>query len=73
MADGEWRITQYAPAAKAGVKVTVVTIRNANSLSLHDPKDERSSDGLVFTHKDGRQEIYPWASIVKAEYTPPTP
>lgn len=83
MPDGEWKITQYAPAAKNGFKVTTIPVRfDPNSVhpQISSPTNpwwlhDTTLDGpcLRLAWHDGREEHYPWASIVKAEYTPPTP
>lgn len=77
---GEWRITQYAPGAETGVKVTVipvVPIETTVSPTVAPPTDpfwlhDTMLDGpcLSFAWQNGREEYYPWASIIRAEWTP---
>lgn len=66
---GEWRITQQpphgTPATGAGRGYRVETI------PTNDPQDAPiTTIGLQFRTADGRHSIYPWASIVRAEYVP---
>jgi hypothetical protein len=80
--DGQWRITQYSPASLGGVithEITVVPIDTDVSVKVSSPTDpfwlhDTILDGpcLGLAWADGREVYYPWASIVKAEYTPPT-
>jgi hypothetical protein len=70
---GEWRIRQQPPhgtgatGAGSGYRVDVIPFYD-----LVEENDGWSGDqyGLRFVHRDGRVTIYPWASIVRAEYVP---
>lgn len=82
MADGYWKIKQYAPNTKTGYMVTeipVVPNTDATHPEISSPTNpfwlhDTMLDGpcLSFAWKDGREEYFPWASIVHAEYQPPT-
>jgi hypothetical protein len=74
MTDGEWRIWQQPTIAdNSGLRVTVISISYLGEWSDQtEPRGGRTTDGLSFIYKDGRQIIYPWANVVRAEYTPPT-
>ena len=61
---GEWRIRQY-PLSGDRYHTEVVSM-NGTEIDIAD-------HGLVFTHKDGRHTIYPWVSIIRAEYVPDHP
>jgi hypothetical protein len=80
--DGQWIIVQHAPTAGAGVKVTVIPVRPVDTdvpRSVASPTDPFwLHDGVLegpclsFAWADGRETYFPWASIVRAEYTPPS-
>lgn len=82
MTDGYWKIKQYAPTAKSGFTVTEIPVARfqRGDVVLYgdepdphiEPRAWEAHNSLIFKWADGRKEHYPWASIVHAEYQPPT-
>lgn len=82
MTDGWWRIKQFSPGAPTGFAVTEIPVRP--NPEAHDPEvasptipwwlHDTLLDGpcLTLAWDDGREEYFPWASIIHAEYQPPT-
>lgn len=71
MADGSWTIKQWNPNSDRH-SVTKIVVGMDGESGEGAPRHEIAPHGLVLTETDGTQTHWPWCSIVKAEYVPPT-
>lgn len=72
MTDGFWRIKQFSPGSPSGIIVTEIVVVAVAAPAMTEPRVFHNDWGLEINHPDGREEYFPWASIVHAEYQPPT-
>ncbi len=80
MADGMWRITRLAGHGRGAGgtiqplpnKVDEIRVWWDPETDAEVPRWDHSPYALAHVWPDGRIDFYPWISILKAEYTPPT-
>ncbi len=70
MADGKWRLIRKGRAGT--VEIDEIRVWWNNETWDVIPNAFAHPHALVLEWPDGKEDHYPWASILKAEYTPPT-
>lgn len=71
MSDGSWTIKQWNPNSDRH-KVEKIRVWHDPEVDALVPKLVDSPAALILHWPDGHTDMYPWCSIVKAEYVPPT-
>lgn len=69
MLEGRWEIWQQ-PTGELPMRRAVIAITITDT-GASVPEWFESAAGLTFVWPDGRRKVYPWAHVIRAEYSPP--